>query len=301
MFKMRALRICKKSIKDAFKSIFRNFSLSMASISCTAVTLILVAIALLVTYNVKSITKDIEEVLTIVALVDENATAEEVENIKNQINGLKNVDAEKTTYDTTDDIKQSLSKDEDIKEILSILDDFKMQSAFVVHVKDVRDITDTAMEIEGIEKVNRVQYGESLVNKLISMFDIIKDACIVAVIALIIVTAFLIANTIKITIFSRRQEINIMRLVGTSNTVIKFPFLIEGLVLGVIGAVIPILLTIYGYAFFYDFVGGKLFTDLVVLVKPEEIIYMTSLVLLIVGGVVGMFGSVNAVRRYLKI
>lgn len=301
MFKMRMLRICRKSIKDAFKSIFRNFSLSMASISCTAVTLILVAVAILVTYNVRSITNDIEEVLTIVALVDQNATEEEVEALKTQINDLENVDAEKTTYDTTTDIKESLSKDDDIKEILEILDDFKLESAFVVHVKDVRDITDTAMEIEGFDKVSRVKYGESLVNKLVSMFDIIKNACIVAVIALILVTAFLIANTIKITIFSRRQEINIMRLVGTSNAVIKFPFLIEGFVLGIIGAIIPILLTIYGYAFFYDFVGGKLFTDLVVLVKPEEIIYITSLVLVIVGGVVGMFGSVNAVRRYLKI
>ena len=133
------------------------------------------------------------------------------------------------------------------------------------------------------------------------MFEVIRNACIVAVVALIVVTAFLIGNTIKITIFSRRQEINIMRLVGTSNIVIKMPFLIEGFVLGVIGAIIPILLTIYGYAFLYDFVGGKLFTDLVILVQPNEIIYSVSLVVLLVGGIVGMFGSTRAVRRYLKI
>jgi len=92
-----------------------------------------------------------------------------------------------------------------------------------------------------------------------------------------------------------------MRLVGTSNIVIKMPFLIEGFVLGVIGSLVPVLLTIYGYTFLFDFVGGKLFTDLIVLVKPSEIIYLTSLVIMIVGGIVGMFGSTRAVRRYLKI
>lgn len=298
---MRLFRIIGKSIKDAFKSVFRNFSLSMASISCTAVTLILVAIALLITYNVRSITQDIEDVLTIVVFVDTNATEGDVENLKNDINFLANVDDKKTVYNTQEEVVASLKKDDDMKEILEILNDAPIQSTFVVSVKDVKKLTDTAKEIKKMDFVTRVKYGESLVNKIVSMFDIVKNVCIVAVVALILVTAFLISNTIKITIFSRRQEINIMRLVGTSNIVIKMPFLIEGFVLGVIGSLVPVLLTIYGYTFIFDFVGGKLFTDLIVLVKPSEIIYLTSIVIVIVGGVVGMFGSTRAVRRYLKI
>lgn len=273
----------------------------MASISCTAVTLILVAIALLITYNVRSITQDIEDVLTIVIFVDTKATEGDVENLKNDINFLANVDDKKTKYNTQEEVVSSLKKDDDMKEILEILNDAPIQSTFVVSVKDVKKLTDTAKEIEKMDFVTRVKYGESLVNKIVSMFDVIKNVCIVAVVALILVTAFLISNTIKITIFSRRQEINIMRLVGTSNIVIKMPFLIEGFILGIIGSLIPVLLTIYGYTFIFDFVGGKLFTDLIVLVRPSEIIYLTSLVIVIVGGVVGMFGSTRAVRRFLKI
>lgn len=152
-----------------------------------------------------------------------------------------------------------------------------------------------------MENIVSVKYGESLVNKLISMFDVIRNACFIAVIALILVTAFLISNTIKITIFSRRNELGIMRLVGTSNTVIKLPFIIEGATLGIIGSIIPILLTIYGYTFIYDYIGGNLFTELIVLVKPSVIIYKVSVVLLIVGVIVGMFGSLRAVRRFLKV
>lgn len=296
---MKIIRIVNKSFKDAFKSVFRNFSLSMASVSCTAITLILVSIALLATHNVNSITKDIEDVLTIVAFVDASATEEETENIKKQINEINNV--ESNEYNSKDKIKEELSKDEDLKQILNQLDENPVQSTFVISVKDVKKIDETAKSIKEMNKIVSVKYGESLVNKLVSMFDVLRNGCIVAVIALIVVTAFLIGNTIKITIFSRRNEISIMRLVGTSNTVIKLPFLIEGAVLGLIGGIAPILLTIYGYSFLYDFVGGKLFIDLFVLVRPSVIVYSVSGVLLLVGIVVGMFGSLHAVRKYLKI
>lgn len=298
---MKIFRIIRKSFKDAFKSVFRNMSLSMASVSCTAITLILVAIALLVTYNVNSITRDIEEVLTIVVFVDKYATDEQVASVETAINNIKNVDASKTEYDSKEDIKASLSEDEDIKPILDVLDDNPISSSYIVHVKDVKDITETAEEIKDIQYVTKVKYGETLVNKMLSMFDVIRIVCIIAVVVLLFVTGFLISNTIKITIFSRRHEIDIMRLVGTSNTVIRLPFLIEGFVLGLIGGIIPVLLTIYGYTFLYDFIGGKIFTNLIVLVEPKEIIYATSLVVIIVGALVGMFGSTRAVRRYLKI
>lgn len=298
---MKIFRIIRKNVRDAFKSVFRNFSLSMASISCTSITLILVSIALVVTYNVNSITRSIEDVLTVIVFVDKDASEQDIENVRFQIESNSNIDKKDVIYRTKDEIKESLSEDEDIKSIFDTLDENPIQSAFVVKVKDIKKITDTANTFKNIPFVKQVKYGESMVNRLLSMFDVIRNACVIACIALILVTAFLIGNTIKITIFSRRQEIAIMRLVGTSNTVIKMPFLIEGFVLGFIGAIVPILLTIYGYTFLYDYVGGRLFTDLIVLVKPSEIIYAASLVVLIVGGLVGMFGSLRAVRRYLKI
>ena len=298
---MKIIRIFGRSFKDAFRSFFRNFSLSLASISCSAITLIIVAIAILFSFNVNNITANIEDVLTIVVFVNCDATDEQTTSLGNQIYSMDNVDTEKSKFNTKDEIKESLSNDESIKSVLDTLDENPLQSTYVIKVKDVSKISETAEEIKGFENVTSVKYGESLVNKLISMFDVIRNACYVAVILLIVVTAFLIANTIKITIFSRRQEINIMRLVGTSNTVIKMPFLIEGLLLGIVGAILPVLLTIFGYTFFYDYVGGSLFTQLVILVEPATIVYKTSIVLVLVGGIVGMFGSLNAVRKYLKI
>ena len=298
---MRLFRILGKSISNAFKSIVRNFSLSLASISCTAITLILVSIALLATYNVNSMTKNIEGSMTIIAFIDENATDEEIENVKNTIYSIENVDKDKTIFRSKDEIKNDLLNDENIKETLSVFDENPLLSTMVVNVKNVRKITSTANEIKSVDKVKYVKYGESIVNEVLNAFDFARYACIVAVIALVLVTIFLNENTIKITIFSRKNEIGIMRLVGTSNIVIKLPFIFEGFILGLIGAILPIVITIFGYSYFYDVLGGKIYTDLSTLVKPCDIVYISSFVLAIIGSLVGVFGSIKAVRRYLKI
>ena len=129
----------------------------------------------------------------------------------------------------------------------------------------------------------------------------IQKGTIVAVIMLIIVTVFLIVNTIKLTIFSRKREISIMRLVGAGNFSIKMPFVIEGMVLGMIGSIIPILIVIYGYFALYKHFDGQLFSPLIKLISPEPFIYIVSLVILVIGIVVGMIGSYKAVRKYLKV
>ena len=180
-------------------------------------------------------------------------------------------------------------------------DENPLQSSFVITVKNVDKIGETAKTLENLEYIDSVKYGEGMVEDLIGVFKVIKKITIIAVIALIFVTAFLISNTIKITIYSRKKEIDIMRLVGTSNTVIKLPFLFEGLFLGLLGSIVPILITIYGYVFFYERMHGVIFTDIITLISPYNFVFKVSFVLLVIGGLVGMFGSYKAVRKYLKI
>ena len=110
-----------------------------------------------------------------------------------------------------------------------------------------------------------------------------------------------IANTIKITIFSRQEDIEIKRLVGASNISIKQPFVIEGLIIGTLGSIIPIIVTIYGYSFLYEKTGGKIFSQFIKLVDPFPFSLYVSAILLVIGVLVGMFGSNRAVRKYLKI
>ena len=140
-----------------------------------------------------------------------------------------------------------------------------------------------------------------MVDKMISAFSSIEKATYVVVIALVLVTVFLIINTIKLTISARKREISIMRLVGASNFSIKTPFIIEGMILGALGSIVPIIVNIVGYTKFYQHFDGYLYSQLIRLIRPEPFVYQTSLIILGLGILVGMIGSAGAVRRYLKI
>ena len=299
---MKAIRILSRNIRDSFKSVFRNFSLSLASISCITITLIVVAISIILSQNVNRFTDLVEHDVTIVAFLDLDVTDTERESIAKELNKLDNV--EKVEFISKNKIsKDMMESSETFKNIMADWSekDSPIQDTFQVKVKDIKTIGKTAKAIGKIKNVDIVKYGEGMVEQLVSIFDIVRKVSIGAVIALIVVTAFLIINTIKITIFSRRREIEIMRLVGASNINIKIPFIIEGLLLGILGSIIPVVVTCYGYTAVYDKLGGVLFTNVIKLLEPTPFIYYVSGVLVIIGMFVGMFGSLRAVKKYLKI
>ena len=301
---MKVFRILGRNVRDAFKSVIRNFSLSIASITCITITLLLVSITIIISYNVNKFTKDIEKDLTVVVFVKKDVSNEDSENIKNKLEAIENVEVSSIKYYTKEDVKNQMMEESDtFKAVLPQYDETNnpLLNMYELKVIEIREISKTVDKLEKLPEVSSVKYGEGMVDKLVGVFDVIKKASLVIVAALIIVTAFLISNTIKLTIFSRRNEIEIMRLVGTSNAVIRLPFLFEGLFLGIIGSIIPILATIYGYFIIFDNSKGKLVYDLVKLAKPSEFIFYLAIALVVLGGVVGMLGSYRAVRKYLKI
>lgn len=297
---MRAFRIFFRSIRDAFKSVVRNFSLSFASIMCTTITLILVAVAVVAAANVNNATKLIEDELTIVTYLKKDVTEEQIDNIKSEISSYKNV--EEVTFKSKDEWKLEMSEyDDSFKTVLDYLDDNPLMDSFVLKVNDVKKLSETSEYIKAINGVDTVKYGEGMVEQVISIFDIVQKIVVVVVIALVVVTSFLISNTIKLTIFSRRNEIEIMRLVGASNITIKLPFLFEGFIIGLIGSIIPVCITIYCYVILYSRMHGKLFSNMIMLIKPYPFVFWVSLIVVAIGALVGMYGSIKAVRKYLKV
>ena len=302
---MKIFRIISRSVQNAGKSILRNFSLSMASITCSIITLILVSIGMLLSYNINNVTKNIEDELTIVIFMDKDITSDELSKTKEDLKNIDNI--KNVTFKSKEDIKNSMANENDtFNKIISTWEEGEnpLQDSFIVDVKNVKDINETATTIKNLEKVSLVKYGETTVNDLIKVFEAVKKITIGLVIGLILVTAFLINNTIKITIFSRKREIDIMRLVGTSNIVIKLPFFIEGFFIGFIGSIVPVLITIFGYSYAYNAlntVNLSNIMNILTLVSPGEVVYKVSLLLILIGTVIGAFSSVKAVRKYLTI
>lgn len=299
---MRVIRILGRNIADSFIGVFRNFSLSLASISCITITLILVGGSIILSYNVNSFTNSIEKDMTIVVFVNRGTTQEEHDAIKQSISALNNIESIKfVSKETT---RKSMAKESEV--FNTIMNQYTeetnpLQDSFLVKVKDIETIGITADEIQKINNINLVKYGEGSVEELVKIFNLIKKISYVVVIALVVVTAFLISNTIKITIQSRYKEIEIMRLVGASNLFIKQPFFFEGIILGILGSILPIGTLCYGYYYLYDKLNGQIFTAIIKLVRPNAILFNVSITVLIVGVVVGAFGSFTSVRKYLKI
>lgn len=299
---MKALRMLTRSIRDAFKSVVRNFSLSLASISCITITLIIVALAIIASFNVDNFTKEIEKDMTIVVFMDNESTDDNIKDAETRIKKLSNV--EKYTYQSKVDVKEQMQSESDVfKAVLDEWDEDEspLKDTLQIKVKDVTKIKDTANKIKNMDHVSVVRYGEGYVDKMVTAFSSIEKVTYGIVVALIVVTIFLIINTIKLTISARHREIEIMRVVGASNISIKIPFIIEGMILGLFGSIVPVLVTTYGYLAFYKHFDGYLFSELIKLITPEPFIYQTSLIVIVIGVLVGMIGSASAVRKYLKI
>lgn len=299
---MKFFRLLGRSVRDAFKSVGRNFSLSLASISCIIVTLLIIAMSIVISYNVNNFSDELKKDLTIVAFVSNDTDETDLEKLKTNIKSISNV--ESVTFKDKKEIKsEMMDEDESLKTAMGEWDEESnpLQHTFLIKVDDIEKIGETATAIKNLDYIDVVKYGEGMVEQLVTVFKTVEKVAIVAVIALVLMTMFLIINTIKLTIFSRKREISIMRLVGASNFAIKLPFVVEGMVLGFIGSIIPVFILIYGYYSLYDYFGGKLFTDIIKLVSPEPFVYFAGVIVIAIGILVGMVGSGRAVRKYLKV
>lgn len=296
---MQIFRMLQRGIRDAFKSVVRNFSLSIASIVCVSITLFIVSVAIILSANVNNFSTNIKKDVTIIAFLeknsDKNTIQKELKELKNiaKVEFVSKVDAKKELSASSSQFKEWLKDWND--------DDLPLKDSFKIKVSDLKQINDTVSKIEVIKGISSVNYGKTTIEKMLTTFEVVNKLMYTTVIILIVVTIFLIINTIKLTIYSRKREIEIMRVVGASNFAIKFPFVVEGMVLGFIGSIIPILLTIYLYSYVYNRFQGNIYSNIIKLMSPSSLVYIVSLILVIIGVIVGMLGSSGAVRKYLKL
>ena len=301
---MKLFRMIKNGIRDAFRSVARNFSLSLASISCISITLIVVALALLVAFNVENFSNKVGDNVTIVTYLKLGVSEEEVVEFEEYLSGLDNIQ-EGWKKQTPEDRKNQLIEENDFLSSVGNLIDNEQEVfhyRYDVNVKNVKQIEKTKNTLLENKIVDSADYGDETITRMIRMFDYAGKLSIVVAVILMVVTSFLIINTIKLTIFSRKREISIMRVVGASNMTIKNPFIIEGFIIGLLGSIIPVIAVIFGYREFYSRLdNGHFMTFWLEFIEPEPFVFLVSLIIVAIGILVGMFGSSRAVRKYLKI
>lgn len=302
---MKELISCIKNLPKHFKTslvnLWRNGAMTFSSIFAVTITLLLIGVISVLALNVQDISANIEEGVRIYVKlersIDENAENE----VGKQIKQLKGV-ASTTYFSKDEELSKLIDKQgEDGKELFeSYRDDNPLGAAYEVEAKDPTKLASLAKKIKDIPNVNSVNYGGDSTQSMVSTLNTIQTGGTVFIVGLVIVALFMISNTIKITITARSTEISIMRMVGASNWYIRIPFMLEGMLIGLFGAIIPILVLVYGYGALYNYTGGSLMSSMLVLKAPMPFIRDFSFILAGLGAGVGLIGSFVSIRRFLK-
>ncbi|MFO7343159.1 MAG: permease-like cell division protein FtsX [Bacillaceae bacterium] len=295
------IRTIGRHAKESWKSIFRNGWMTFASISSVTVTLLMVGVFYVILMNLNQVAKSIEEDVKIKVLIDSAADKAMQEQLEAKIKSIPEVDT--VTFSSKDHELQQLIKSfgEDGKIFQLYEQENPLYDAFIVTTKVPEDTIKVAEQIEKMDNVYRVNYGKENVEKLFKIINISRNVGLVLILGLLFTAVFLISNTIKITIVSRRREIEIMRLVGATNGFIRWPFFLEGLWLGMMGAILPIALIITVYKYAYDFLEPKLRGHFIQILDFHPFAYQVGGLLLFLGCLIGIWGSMMSVRKFLNI
>ncbi|MGN1183514.1 MAG: permease-like cell division protein FtsX [Faecalibacillus sp.] len=290
-----------KHFKTALVNIWRNGAMTFSSIFAVTITLLLIGVIGILALNVQDISSNIESGVRIYVKLDRTIDETAEKEVGKEILAIKGVKT--ATYSSKDDELTKLidKQGEDGKELFeSYRDDNPLGAAYEVEVKDSQKIDSIAKKIESIANVNTVNYGGESTQSMVKTLDTIQKGGSIFIVGLAIVALFMISNTIKITITARSTEISIMRMVGASNWYIRVPFMLEGMLIGLFGAIIPVIVLVYGYSAIFNYTGGALVSTMLMLKEPMPFIRDFSLVLAGLGASVGLIGSFVSIRRFLK-
>lgn len=290
-----------RHIKEGFNNVFRNFAMSVSSASAVTITLILVGAFFVITTNISSISTSIKSNLTILVKIDREASEDDKTILKEKIENINEVK-----------LVSFSSKHEELEKQIELYPqqadyyrrhegkDNPLFDVFIVEVDDAAALSQINEQISNLKGIFSAEQGGEGVDQLVGYLNNFQQIGWILVAVLTFLAVYLIANTIKVTIYSRREEISIMRTVGASNGFIRAPYLVGGIIIGTLGSVIPILLMIFGYSYLYEQTGGILMSKIFVLQPVYPFILYLAGLLLGLGVVVGFIGSFISVTRYLR-
>lgn len=296
---IKGLRTFLYELKYAFVGMKRHIMLCFSAISAIGITLLLIGSVLIIGLHVNYFSNDVQKDLSIHVVLNEDINDEaSIEKVKADISKIKNVSKVEVSNKDNELELMIKEKGEAFKAYRG--DTNPLSNAFFVYVKNASSISKTSAQIRKIEGVSSTAFGGDSVTSLVEMLNMIQKIGLGIVALLILLSLYLIYNTIKTTIDSRSDEIMIMRTVGATNGFISNPFIVEGIFIGLLGSVVPYLLVHFGYEKLYESLDGKLFTPMFSLFKPSVIRFEVGLSIIFAGILIGGFASLFAARKYLK-
>ena len=286
-------------IKEGLRSIFTHGFMSFASVTIIVACLIIMGCFSLLSLNIDALVTDLEQQNEVLAFINEDLTDEQARAIEPDVRALPNV--RNVKFVSREEAMKNFIEQQGNPQSLVGLGSDVLRHRYVVYLEDITLMADTQRALLTVSGIVSVNLDLGIMDGFMTVRNIVSAVSVILIVILLVVSIFIVANTIKLASFTRREEIVIMKIVGASNAFIRFPFVVEGLVLGLVGGILAFLIQ-WGI---YDFVSTRVMTTLageLFRVLPfSQIMGPVLLVFLGVGFVVGAFGSNIAIRNYLKV
>lgn len=299
---MKVSRVFKHTFKQGFQGIYRNRTMSLASVGSVTAVLVILGLILMIILNVSVISVSTKEKFDeIYVYLDDNITNQRIREIGNEISSLDGTLAvvfQSKEY-ALEKMKEEWGED---GRLLDGLVNNPLPNTYVVQLKDVSYASSIIRQIEQKDGIEEVKYYKDIVEKLISTAEFIQLFGVIVIIILLLVSIFIIQNTIKITVASRKVEIELMQYIGASNGFVRGPFIFEGVILGCMGAFLAIIVVLNGYDYLVSYSNEKLFSMLSVYLIPANMISLDILIIFVTIGVgIGILGSIVSLKKFLSV
>lgn len=286
-------------LRQTFISLRRNIWMSILSVISVAIALFIFGAFLLVVANADLITSELESGVRVAAFMDVTASQEEVFAAGKTLKALEGV-AEVELITKEEGLKTLSKKFGGDHRLISALGGTNpLPDCFIVRAKNPEEVADVADSIAAINGVEKIEYGRGEVEKIFKLVDWVKWIGWGAMILLTFTAVYLIAVTIRLTVHNRRREIRVMKYVGATDWFIRWPFFLEGILLGFIGALVALTALYFGYISLIENLSMAL--SFIPFVTNTEFLGRVLLWLLLAGTIVGSLGSLVSVQRYLKV
>lgn len=276
--------------------------MSVASLFTIACCLLILGVFAILSINVNNITAQVKDQCEIQLYIKNEATPERVAEIGEEIKKIYNIKESNlfTKEDTLAYAKSDIFKGKE--DMLAGFDeDNPFSDSYKIVLKDITQTNETVEALQKIADVDRVVNNQDVVNVVLSLSDSIKKFSIVIMLILLIIAIVIMSNTVKLTVFNRRREINIMKYIGATDRFIRVPFVLEGLIIGFLGAVLAFLVVFWGYFALVNYVKANLNFELFQLVEAIKIAPLIAVIFVVVGSLIGVVGSAVSMRKHLHV
>lgn len=286
-------------LKEGFRSIFQHGFMSFAAICVTVACLIIVGSFSALAYNLDIMVQDLNKTSEIMVYIDSDLSDAEARSIGTKINLLDNVFDAK--FVSREEALQNFVSDHDNDSAFSGVQAQDLRHRYVVTLEDNTKMEQTAEQLKNLPGVDKVSAAYELAQGFTTLQNVLHIVSVAVIAVLLVVSLLIISNTVKLAMYDRRDEIAIMKMVGATNGFIRWPFVYEGFMLGLLGAVIAFFLQWALYAAVARGVDSNDTLQLIQVMPFSELWAPVAAVFALAGIVIGVGGSLSAIRKFLQV